>query len=971
MAVNYSTIKSMKSAKIGTIMPWSGDGNEGFALSNIPKGWIVCDGLLKNAVDYPLLAAQLGDSYGASDDFGGNFPEYIGQFRVPNMTLKMPIDLEPDNLQQIKYQYGQTDAYQQLVSNPFDGSALVEGFGSISLTTPIDTSISANCDIDFTVDATLVMVGKMTNISIAPPDFSATVYTVNRKLGINHTPSHSHPGTYSKATAQFSGPEPFSPSRVQTGGPVSGVCGSRGYSECQFSDPAAANSWQNGINQISYYGDETHEYTLPTTDRFYDFADGSQYWGQVPAQSWPPPGPHPSGLQAASNLQYTFFGSAYTEPFDTNPVKNHAQPAWTGVFPRPMEAGNRRNHFGPASGYNPDTVSPFQVSGVNFAATTTSITLPAGTDIGTNQDAIVPLMWVYANASSGTTATAGALKPNGSFLLYDDLTESSAGHYAKELNQWAYVGIGEDEGFWSSMNQDIEQNISMSGGGGSGMVLRMRFEPWGSIDGTTTSTGGINFGSGMKLYEDPSSPQGNNPNTDVTSSGYYSRNLDQWAYIDDGSGGQYWTGENDFFEGIVPVTGGSGQDATLRVRVEAWPQPFSAGGPMETFALRWSARFVNQDNGTYDSTGESNPTGGGSGTWKESSIGDWSYRVANVGGWTDGSGSAIVDNVTMLDTGNANGTGINVQIEYRPHVVQNENGNDQVFTKIRINSISSYGDDYVANDVLTTQRWNDAPGTADRVLKVLTAGGLYPGNTRYKIIEVVEAGYDYQSGDKISFEFNTDRRVSLGLPSVEIYSGASGVIEVTDASAPGTGGQRPINTRYKVISVVNGGSGYGNGETLNFTSPITSDFNGYFKISSNGVYAGGEVLSSSSDIRPGTQVTTISKDSSGQYVIGLSQTTTNTNTSSGVTLNFQHGTYPTTLNNVTDQLDPNSSTFLGHNHGSFELNQTVGSLAAPTVFPVNNISLGDVAPENINDALNIVAEVAMPALVTTFIIKAY
>ena len=952
-------------------MPWAGDGNEGFALSNIPKGWIVCDGLLKDAADYPLLAAQIGDSYGGSDDFGGTFPEYIGQFRVPNMTLKMPIDLEPNNLQQIKYQYGQSDAYQQLVSNPFDGSALVEGFGSISLTTPIQTSIPANCDIDFTVDATLVMVGKMTNISIAPPDFSATVYTVNRKLGINHTPSHSHPGTYSKATPQFSGPEPFSPSRVATGGPVAGVCGSRGYSECQFSDPASANSWQNGINQISYYGDETHEYTLPTTDRFYDFADGSQYWGQVPAQSWPPPGPHPSGLQAAPNLQYTFFGSAYTEPFDTNPVKNHAQPAWTGVFPRPMEAGNRRNHFGPASGYNPDTVSPFQVTGVNFAATTTSITLPAGTDIGTNQDAIVPLMWVYASASSGTTATAGALKPTGSFLLYDDLTESSAGHYAKEVNQWAYVGIGEDEGFWSSMNQDIEQNISMSGGGGSGMVLRMRFEPWGSIDGTTTSTGGINFGSGMKLYEDPSSPQGNNPNTDVTTSGYYSRNLDQWAYIDDGSGGQYWNDENDFFEGVVAVTGGSGQAASLRVRVEAWPQPFTAGGPMQTFALRWSARFRDQDTGAYDSSGQSNPTGGGTGSWKESSIGDWSYRVANVGNWSDGNGAAIIDNVTMSNTGSASGSGLNVQIEYQPHVVQNENGNDVVFTKIRINSISSYGDDYVANDVLTTSRWNNADGTADRILKVLTADGIYPGNSRYKVIEVLDAGYDYQSGDRVSFKFNTDRRINLGLPEVEIYSGASGVIEVTDASAPGTGGQRPINTRYKVISVVNPGSGYGNGETLNFSSPIPNDFNGYFKISSNGVYAGGEVLSSSSDIRPGTQVTTISKNSSNQYVIGLSQTTTNTGTSSGVTLNFQHGTYPTTLNNVTDQLDPNSSTFLGHNHGSFELNQTIGSLAAPTVFPVNNISLGDVAPENIDDALNIVAEVAMPALVTTFIIKAY
>ena len=57
------------------------------------------------------------------------------------------------------------------------------------------------------------------------------------------------------------------------------------------------------------------------------------------------------------------------------------------------------------------------------------------------------------------------------------------------------------------------------------MVLRMRFEPYVYLDGSSTSTGGVNFASGMKLYEDPSSPQGNNPNTDVTTSGYY---LEVW-----------------------------------------------------------------------------------------------------------------------------------------------------------------------------------------------------------------------------------------------------------------------------------------------------------------------------------------------------------------------------------------------------------------------------------------------------------
>ena len=64
MAQYYSSIKSMKSARIGTIMPWSGTGTEGFTVSNLRKGWIVCDGQFKDAADYPLLASEIGATYG-------------------------------------------------------------------------------------------------------------------------------------------------------------------------------------------------------------------------------------------------------------------------------------------------------------------------------------------------------------------------------------------------------------------------------------------------------------------------------------------------------------------------------------------------------------------------------------------------------------------------------------------------------------------------------------------------------------------------------------------------------------------------------------------------------------------------------------------------------------------------------------------------------------------------------------------
>ena len=128
-------------------------------------------------------------------------------------------------------------------------------------------------------------------------------------------------------------------------------------------------------------------------------------------------------------------------------------------------------------------------------------------------------------------------------------------------------------------------------------------------------------------------------------------------------------------------------------------------------------------------------------------------------------------------------------------------------------------------------------------------------------------------------------------------------------------------------------------------------------------------------VAPGTQIVAISREGSNSanyvYTLDLSQPTVNSTALTGQTLSFKHGTYPTTTNNITSQLDPNSTSFLGHNHGSFEMIQSRGSLAAPTVFAVNNISLGTVAPENIDDALNIIAEVSMPALVTTFLIKAF
>ena len=107
MAQYYNSIKTMKTARIGTILPWGGDGAKGNTAANIPKGWEVCDGQQVDAVDYPLLYSEIGNTYGGTGT--GDFPNYAGFFYFPKLTNRVMVDLEPEYLDDVKYQYGQGD----------------------------------------------------------------------------------------------------------------------------------------------------------------------------------------------------------------------------------------------------------------------------------------------------------------------------------------------------------------------------------------------------------------------------------------------------------------------------------------------------------------------------------------------------------------------------------------------------------------------------------------------------------------------------------------------------------------------------------------------------------------------------------------------------------------------------------------------------------------------------------------------
>ena len=300
----------MKSAPVGTIMPWGGQSSSGNNPQNIPHGWLVCDGRTFEANDYPLLASMIGNTYGPTDDsIVGNFPDFDegDVFRVPNLNGRSMVDLEKSYLQDAKYQFGQSDAEAvigDLISD--DGTGV----------TP-PTIYSADTDLKFQLDPIDTMAGKIQNINLNDPTWSKTYYTLGRKLGIDHTPGHKHGGQYTTAFPSGKYVQVFEAPNVE-------LSGSPNYESANLTgiqNTDTADSWPNGYGSMTYYD----ENTLVLTNESKTFTQD-----QVPE----------------ANLARTIPShGASTDAFADNYNYNHHMKQHTGVFPPPVTIFGRPNYY--------------------------------------------------------------------------------------------------------------------------------------------------------------------------------------------------------------------------------------------------------------------------------------------------------------------------------------------------------------------------------------------------------------------------------------------------------------------------------------------------------------------------------------------------------------------------------------------------------------------------------------------------
>ena len=196
----YGQIQTMKGASIGTIIPWAG------GLSEIPDGWLICDGGTRSASDFPLLAQVIGDRYtpGTSDlvTTGANsFPNYGGSFSLPRLTTNNAlIDMEKQyfgassvlNASNANARPEAKDTDAQILLDPFIGN--VESINTQLKPTFNDVTIDVVWE--FNEDDRTGYQGKITGNTKEDGDSVVPVYIAPRKLGRKHVKRHNHPGTY-------------------------------------------------------------------------------------------------------------------------------------------------------------------------------------------------------------------------------------------------------------------------------------------------------------------------------------------------------------------------------------------------------------------------------------------------------------------------------------------------------------------------------------------------------------------------------------------------------------------------------------------------------------------------------------------------------------------------------------------------------------------------------------------------------
>ena len=173
----------MKGAVIGTIMPWTGP------ISQIPKGWIICDGTTPPANEYPLLVQAIGDTYNSgTTNLGGAFPAYTGNFTLPDLVSgKMLMDIEQSYFGTLPDSRDNDPDAGNIIS-PYIGPNTDNGINA--------AWNNVNTDVIFSLNERTGYSGNIAGNTIIDGEGEKSIFIGGRKLGHTHIRGHGHSGIY-------------------------------------------------------------------------------------------------------------------------------------------------------------------------------------------------------------------------------------------------------------------------------------------------------------------------------------------------------------------------------------------------------------------------------------------------------------------------------------------------------------------------------------------------------------------------------------------------------------------------------------------------------------------------------------------------------------------------------------------------------------------------------------------------------
>lgn len=193
MASYYETNKKMRAAQIGTIVPWTG------SATDKPDGWLECNGQTLEAVDYPVLASVIGNTYGPTNGLNSRtYGNYIlgDQFRLPQLNGRVLTDYEPAYVNVPSLQMGQTFA-----SGAVGGINIIQGEVDItrSATNP-QIVVSGSANLQYTPNG-----GAGTGLELSVSCNSAGRASIDNVLDVGS--GYAIGDTFTIPAALFSGTE--------------------------------------------------------------------------------------------------------------------------------------------------------------------------------------------------------------------------------------------------------------------------------------------------------------------------------------------------------------------------------------------------------------------------------------------------------------------------------------------------------------------------------------------------------------------------------------------------------------------------------------------------------------------------------------------------------------------------------------------------------------------------------------------